>query len=166
MRLWHQKLIPYLDKKRLFGQHRECCALRGKGWGKKHSVVDYVFKYRLDRLYAYHCLVMNEMVRQFNANIDVNWYNRLYRGKSLPKATLDDVGIYVYGYLLSHSRCAGNDSRIVRAGQSQSTREHQCRHRSTRDKSNLCAGRSHRQFPNRCRSRPLSCHPQPQARRV
>ena len=98
MRLWHQKLIPYLDKKRLFGQHRECCALRGKGWGKKHSVVDYVFKYRLDRLYAYHCLVMNEMVRQFNANIDVNWYNRLYRGKSLPKATLDDVGIYVYGY--------------------------------------------------------------------
>jgi len=98
MRLWHQKLIPYLDKKRLFGQHRECCALRGKGWGKKHSVVDYVFKYRLDRLYAYHCLVMHEMARQFNARIDANWYNRLYRGRNMPKATLVDVGSYVYGY--------------------------------------------------------------------
>lgn len=97
MRLWHQKLIPHLDKKRLLGQHRECCALRGKGWGKKHSVVDYVFKHGLDHLYAYHCLVMHEMLsRQFNANIDAKWYNRLYRGKRLPKANLSEVGIYVY----------------------------------------------------------------------
>ena len=97
MRLWHQALVPYLDKKRLLGQHRECCALRGKGWGKKHSVVNYVFKYGLDHLYSYHCLVMQEMARQFNANIDAKWYNRLYRGKNLPEATLGDVGLFVYG---------------------------------------------------------------------
>ena len=45
MRLWHQNLINRLPAQQLLGQHRECCALRGNGWGKKHSVVDYVFLY-------------------------------------------------------------------------------------------------------------------------
>ena len=31
MRLWHQVLIPYIDNKHLYAQHRECCALRAKG---------------------------------------------------------------------------------------------------------------------------------------
>lgn len=96
MRLWHQVLIPYLDNKRLCAQHRECCALRGKGWGKKHSVVDYVFEHGLDHLYSYHLLVMHEMARQFNANIDAMWYNRLYRGKNLPNTQLSEVGTYNY----------------------------------------------------------------------
>ena len=43
MRLWHQALIPKLPRPQLLGQHRECCALRGNGWGKKHATVDYVF---------------------------------------------------------------------------------------------------------------------------
>ena len=30
MRLWHQALIPKLPRPQLLGQHRECCALRGK----------------------------------------------------------------------------------------------------------------------------------------
>lgn len=42
MRLWHESLIPYLPRQRLLGQHRECCALRGKEWSKKHSTVDFV----------------------------------------------------------------------------------------------------------------------------
>lgn len=33
MRLWHEVLIPKLPRQQLLGQHRECCALRGKGWG-------------------------------------------------------------------------------------------------------------------------------------
>lgn len=37
MRLWHQSLIPKLPRQQLLGQHRECCALRGLGWGKKHK---------------------------------------------------------------------------------------------------------------------------------
>ena len=94
MRLWHQSLIPYLDNKRLLGQHRECCALRGKGWSKKHSTVDYVFKYDLAHLYEYHVLVMAEMLRR-NYCVNPNWYNRTYRGQKLPKSSLSKVGIFV-----------------------------------------------------------------------
>ena len=94
MRLWHQKLIPYLDNKRLLGQYRECCALRGKGWGKKHSVVDYVFKYDLAHLYEYHKLVMHEMTRR-RYNVDASWHIDAYRGKSLPLATMSEIGVYV-----------------------------------------------------------------------
>lgn len=94
MRLWHQKLIWHLDGKRLLGQHRECCALRGRGWGKKHSVVDYVFRYGLAHLYEYHKLVMNEMIRR-NYNVDDRWYDEAYRGRSLPPATMVEIGVYV-----------------------------------------------------------------------
>ena len=97
MRLWHQVLIPYIDNKRLYAQHRECCALRGKGWGRKHATVDYVFKYDLAHLYAYHCIVMHEIGRRSrDFNIDGNWYGRTYRGKNLPLASLTEVGIYLY----------------------------------------------------------------------
>lgn len=54
MRLWHYKLIPCLPRQQLLGQHRECCALRGKGWGKPHSTVNYVFKYNIEKLVKYH----------------------------------------------------------------------------------------------------------------
>lgn len=81
MRLWHQALIPLLDRQRLLGQHRECCALRGNGWGKKHSVVDYVFRYDRQRLYDYHILVMKEMFRR-GYNIDSRWWYYKYRGKN------------------------------------------------------------------------------------
>lgn len=87
MRLWHQKLIPYLDRQRLLGQHRECCALRGKGWGKKHSVIDYVFTHSPARLVAYHYLIMNEMKKRgYNPNED--WYNADYRGSALGEEVL------------------------------------------------------------------------------
>lgn len=95
MRLWHQKLIPYLDDKRILGLHREVCALRGGGWGRKHSVVDYVFRYEPSRLYAYHLLVMGEMARR-GFNPDVRWYDRQYRGKNRPDLTLLEAGAYVY----------------------------------------------------------------------
>ena len=39
MRLWHEELISKLPRQQLLGQHRECCALRGNGWGKKHARV-------------------------------------------------------------------------------------------------------------------------------
>lgn len=82
MRLWHQRLLPYLDRQRLLGQHRECCALRGKGWGKKHATVDYIFTHRRDYLVAYHYLVMSEMKRR-GYNPDETWYNGDYRGSTL-----------------------------------------------------------------------------------
>ena len=82
MRLWHQKLIPFLPRQQLLGQHRECCALRGKGWGKKHSVVDYVFKYSPDWLVAYHYHIMKEMERR-GYHPDKTWYNPCWRGNIL-----------------------------------------------------------------------------------
>lgn len=81
MRLWHEALIPYLSTERLLGQHRECCALRGKGWGRKHKTVDYVFKYSCVKLYLYHCIVMNEM-KSRGFHIDEKWRQLEYRGKN------------------------------------------------------------------------------------
>ena len=64
MRLWHQALIPHLPRAQLLGQHRECCALRGLGWGKKHATVNYVFEHPISMLEDYHQKVMDEMERR------------------------------------------------------------------------------------------------------
>ena len=93
MRLWHQELIPRLDNKRLLGQHRECCALRGNGWGRKHSTVDYVFKYSYDYLFYYHMLVMQEMISR-GYKPDTKWYSPSYHGKSCAEDTHPLVGKY------------------------------------------------------------------------
>ena len=82
MRLWHQSLIPYLDRQRLLGQHRECCALRGKGWGKKHAIVDYVFTHDPAWLVAYHKLIMDEMERRGYCP-DRIWDDPCWRGSTL-----------------------------------------------------------------------------------
>jgi len=80
MRLWHENLIPYLPNAQLLGQHRECCALRGNGWGRKHATVNYVFDHSPAYLVAFHLLVMQEM-RNRRYKIDPLWYDHLYRGK-------------------------------------------------------------------------------------
>lgn len=82
MRLWHEKMIMYLPRQQLLGQHRECAALRGGGWGKAHATVNYVFDYPPYKLYQYHVLIMEEMRRR-GYQPDVAWNNPLYRGKSI-----------------------------------------------------------------------------------
>ncbi|MDO0822751.1 TIGR02328 family protein [Desulfosporosinus nitroreducens] len=84
MRLWHENLLPLLPRQQLLGQHRECCALRGNSWGKPHSVVDYVFRYSLERLWSYHIQVMNEMKGR-GYNPESCWIDPGYRGKSAPR---------------------------------------------------------------------------------
>lgn len=64
MRLWHEDLLPLLPRAQLLGQHRECCALRGLSWGKKHAVVDYVFVHPPEYLILYHLRVMMEMAAE------------------------------------------------------------------------------------------------------
>ena len=86
MRLWHQYLIPYLDNKRLIGQHRECCALRGNGWGRRHSTVNYVFEHPIALLVHYHTLVMDECMNR-GFKIDSKWYDAKYRGKNSNKCS-------------------------------------------------------------------------------
>ena len=82
MRLWHQDLIKHFPRQQLLGQHRECCALRGAGWGRRHSVINYVFDYDPSRLVAYHHLVMNEMERR-GYHPDPIWRNANWRGTRL-----------------------------------------------------------------------------------
>lgn len=82
MRLWHQFLVPYLDRQRLLAQHREVAALRGKGWGRPHSTVNYVFDHDPAYLVLYHHSVMAEMLKR-GYHIDKNWVNENYRGKAL-----------------------------------------------------------------------------------
>lgn len=81
MRLWHEALLPYLPRQQLLGQHREVCALRGKGWGKNNRIVNYVFKHPYEWLYQYHMRVMTEMERR-GYHPDTKWKDPLYRGTS------------------------------------------------------------------------------------
>jgi len=99
MRLWHYKLIPFLPRQQLLGQHRECCALRGLGWGKKHSTVDYVFKYSIHKLFTYHSEIMFEMMRRGYEIKNPRWLTYYYRGKKLnydlsTNVILPEDGIY------------------------------------------------------------------------
>lgn len=81
MRLWHYKLIPFLDRQHLLGQHRECCALRGKGWGRPHATVNYVFKHNVSMLCSYHTKVMLEMYKR-GYHYDEHWFLMTYRGNN------------------------------------------------------------------------------------
>ena len=80
MRLWHEQMIPKLPKNQLLGQHRECCALRGNGWNKKHKTVDYVFLYSPYHLFCYHTLIMDEMNSR-GYKVATEWRDKNYRGK-------------------------------------------------------------------------------------
>lgn len=82
MRLWHESLIPYLSRQHLLGQHRECCALRGKGWGKPHATVNYVFEHPYEWLVLYHYQVIKEMDKR-GYGVDVKWLDPDYRGKEI-----------------------------------------------------------------------------------
>ena len=82
MRLWHEQLLSKLPRQQLLGQHRENCALRGKGWLKPHSVINYIFDYDLNTLYDYHIKVMEEMMNR-GYNITEEWLEPNYRGKLL-----------------------------------------------------------------------------------
>lgn len=93
MRLWHEDLIDKLPRQQLLGQHRECCALRGKGWGKKHKIVDYVFTHSPYKLFAYHELIMEEMKNR-GYNVSPEWLDKDYRGKSMePYEDLEPVEV-------------------------------------------------------------------------
>lgn len=96
MRLWHYHLIPHLPRQQLLGQHRECCALRGNGWGKKHATVNYVFEHHPYILWNYHVRVMDEM-KYRGYNVDEQWGDPCYRGKSCERYYID-VFLEKYDY--------------------------------------------------------------------
>ncbi len=88
MRLWHEGLLFHLPRAQLLGQHRECCALRGLSWGKKHAVVDYVFSHPPEYLIVYHLRVMMEMARR-GYRVEPKWVSPRYRGRRCDPWNID-----------------------------------------------------------------------------
>lgn len=82
MRLWPLSILSQLPRQQLLGQHRECCALRGKGWGRKHATVDYVFRHPYWWLCLYHYEIMREMRRRGYKHAE-DWWCYRYRGKQI-----------------------------------------------------------------------------------
>lgn len=80
MRLWHQDLLLKLPQKQLSGQWRECIALLGKGWGKNHKTVNYVFSHTKYALVLFTHYVYKESKRR-GYNFDYSLMGKaLYRG--------------------------------------------------------------------------------------
>ena len=93
MRLWHEQIIHLLPKNQLLGQHRECCALRGNGWNKKHKTVDYVFTYSPYSLFIYHSKIMDEMEKR-GYRVSIEWRDKNYRGqKAESYSNLEETSI-------------------------------------------------------------------------
>ena len=93
MRLWHEQIIHLLPKNQLLGQHRECCALRGNGWNKKHKTVDYVFAYSPYNLFIYHSKIMDEMEKR-GYRVSREWRDKNYRGqKAKSYSNLEETSI-------------------------------------------------------------------------
>ena len=94
MRLWHEQIIHLLPKNQLLGQHRECCALRGNGWNKKHKTVDYVFTYSPYNLFIYHSKIMDEMEKR-GYRVSIEWRDKNYRGqKAESYSNLEETSIF------------------------------------------------------------------------
>ena len=93
MRLWHEQIIHLLPKNQLLGQHRECCALRGNGWNKKHKTVDYVFTYSPYNLFIYHSKIMDEMEKR-GYRVSTEWRDKNYRGQKVERySNLEETNI-------------------------------------------------------------------------
>ena len=93
MRLWHEQIIHLLPKNQLLGQHRECCALRGNGWNKKHKTVDYVFTYSPYNLFIYHSKIMDEMEKR-GYRVSREWRDKNYRGQKADSySNLEEINI-------------------------------------------------------------------------
>ena len=90
MRLWHQNLINKLPQQQLCGQWRECAALLGNGWGRKHSTVDYVFTHSESFLVAYSILIFFEMKRRgYNPNV------KMMRTQLLKRYSEEEVNKFI-----------------------------------------------------------------------
>lgn len=89
MRLWHETLLPLLPVAQLSGQHREVCALRGMGWGKSHSTINYIYDHPFAYLVAYHERVTHYRELK-NHRTDPLWLSPYYRGLKIGFVTVDD----------------------------------------------------------------------------
>ena len=80
MRLWHYKLIPYLDKQRLVAQWRECCCIAkniANNGTPNHLLVNKILEYPSIHFNIYTRMVIEEMgIRGYNIKKDA--YDKFY----------------------------------------------------------------------------------------
>jgi len=90
MRLLHKDIIQILPRIYLLHEHRTCCALRGRVWGRQDKNIRYVFRYSWETLIQHHNKILKEMrLRGYTAN--PKWSDFLYRGERTPPLTRDTV---------------------------------------------------------------------------
>lgn len=78
LRLWHQSLLSVLPKSQLLAQWRELNSIFAKE--DRHILINYIYDYPKDDLYAYTQLVLHEM-QQRNINIrTLDKMNRYFEG--------------------------------------------------------------------------------------
>lgn len=80
MRLWHYKLIPYLDKQRLVAQLRECVAISKSIYEKgtpNHILVNKIMDYDLSEFRIYCNMVIYEMICNRNYTVSTTTIKKL-----------------------------------------------------------------------------------------
>ena len=74
MRLWHRDLIPYLPRKQLLGQWRECCLIAkniAETGTPNHLLVNKIMDYPIEHFIVYSREAYHEMLaRGYNCNSD------------------------------------------------------------------------------------------------
>ncbi|MGM9988107.1 MAG: pyrimidine dimer DNA glycosylase/endonuclease V [Bacillaceae bacterium] len=80
MRLWHTEIIKYLPKGQLLAQWRELNSVFAKE--DKHVLINYIYEYGKEDLYAYTQVVLNEMERRGYKIRTVDKMNNYFQGIS------------------------------------------------------------------------------------
>ena len=93
MRLWHKDLIPYLPRKQLVAQWRECCAIAGsvaKKGTPNHMLVNKILKFPSVHFLEYTRLIRSEMIkRRYSINhVSEDNFVRNFRSYGSPSETL------------------------------------------------------------------------------
>lgn len=97
MKIWSPKILTALPAPLLTALHRDCCRVRGSGWGKATTAGNkWLWNYTIRDFVDYHKIVISEMESR-GWNPDPQWKDEDYRGKYTPP----------HRYLwLTHSRIA------------------------------------------------------------
>lgn len=88
MRLWHYKLLPYLDDFHIVSQWRELLAIKGaieKNGTPNHRLVNKVLDYSISDFKTYCVLVVDEMIKRKikhskEKRLEIwNWHCKLFK---------------------------------------------------------------------------------------
>lgn len=90
MRLLHKEIIPALPRIYLLHEHRTCCALRGRVWGRRDKNIRYIFRHSWETLIQHHITILSEM-KQRGYTANPKWLDFYYRGERTKPLESDTV---------------------------------------------------------------------------